>query len=524
MTQVIPRNDIQHVKTLLRTSDTGGIEDYLLKCRDLGLTVFHQLAQNDLGTTMVCLIEETKKTHCSIPGKTYDNYRVIGFPVISSAIYENKVQFKLSSAACTSDHSKMRRLGVTSLDAVKITTDHTNKSVVLDLKTVSSLDAVQCDSALDENSCGELVLHNKIADSDDWSSLRISHKHDAEVVETILDLIPDDQVSSFISQADKLGMTSLHWSAYTDSTTVLAPALERMSLVEQQETVQATDNRGWTMMHTAAYKDANSVMRTLQNKFGSEKEVKWKVLTCKTADGKTPLHIAVAERNIKAVITLLDFADDDCGNFLAETDNSGRTGLDYAAQGTLLEHCLRLAGGIKQISLLHSAAKNDDVKVVEFVIENTGDETLRDLCLKEDRNGVSVLQTAAAHNSVRVIESLTRQMSEDERLQCLPLIGRNGETALHMACRSTNPSAISALLKYVDYRKWDSLLKSSNGKGQSVEDLAQEWSGPGVQDIIKCKYTVHLYQLPIAFMMSESFLIVLSQYLSLCGFIVTTAS
>ena len=287
------------------------------------------------------------------------------------------------------------------------------------------------------------------------------------ILETILDLIPDDQVSSFISLADKLGMTSLHWSAYTDSTTVLAPALDRMSLVEQQETVQATDNRGWTMMHTAAYKDANLVMKTLQNKFGSEKEVKWKVLTCRTADGKTPLHIAVAERNIKAVITLLDFADDDCGSLLAETDNSGKTGLEYAAQGTLLEHCLRLAGGIKQISLLHSAAKNDDVKVVEFVIENTGDETLHNLCLKEDRNGISVLQTAAAHNSVRVIESLTRQMSEDERLQCLPLIGRNGETALHMACRSTNPSAISALLKYVDYRKWDSLLKSSNGHEDS---------------------------------------------------------
>ena len=340
---------------------------------------------------------------------------------------------------------------------------------------------------MDENSYGELVLHNTNTDSEDWSSLRISCTHDdTEVVETILDLIPDDQVSSFISQGNKLGVTSLHWSAYTDSTTVLAPALDRMSLVEQQETVQATDNRGWTMMHTAAYKDANSVIKTLQNKFGNEKEVKWKVLTCKTADGKTPLHIAVAERNIKAVITLLDFADDDCGSLLAETDNSGKTGLEYAAQGTLLEHCLRLAGGINQMSILHSAGKNDDVKTMELVVENIGDsESIRDICLREDRSGFSVLQTAAVHNSVRVIESLTRQMSEDERLQCLTTIGSNGETALHKACISSKPSAIGALLRFVDYTEWGGLLESRNREGRSLDDKAQEWSG--IQDIIKCE-------------------------------------
>ena len=208
-TQVILWDDIEHVVNLINVNNTYGIEDYLLKCRDLGLTVFHQYAMNEHGKTMVCLIEEIHKPTPKNLSKNYQNYRVLGFPVISSNIYRKKIQFKLSSATCRSHHPLDRRLGVASLDAVEVLPNSESKSLVIDFKTVSSLDAVQCDSALDENSYGELVLHNTNTDSEDWSSLRISRKHDdTEVVETFLDLIPDDQVSSFISQADKLGMTS----------------------------------------------------------------------------------------------------------------------------------------------------------------------------------------------------------------------------------------------------------------------------------------------------------------------------
>ena len=57
-TQVIPRDDIKHVENLININNTYGIEDCLLKCRDLGLTVFHQYAMNEHGKTLVCLIEE----------------------------------------------------------------------------------------------------------------------------------------------------------------------------------------------------------------------------------------------------------------------------------------------------------------------------------------------------------------------------------------------------------------------------------------------------------------------------------
>ena len=137
-TQVIPWDDIEHVVNLINVNNTYGIEDYLLKCRDLGLTVFHQYAMNEHGKTLVCLIEEIHKPTPKNLSKNYQNYRVLGFPLISSNTYRKRIQFKLSLAACGSHHPLNRRPGVASLDAVEVLPNSEGKSLLIDFKTVST--------------------------------------------------------------------------------------------------------------------------------------------------------------------------------------------------------------------------------------------------------------------------------------------------------------------------------------------------------------------------------------------------
>ena len=316
-----------------------------------------------------------------------------------------------------------------------------------------------------------------------WTSLHISTiSNNAEVVRYVLDKIADnEQRRMFIDQVDsQLGWTSLQWGAALDSVDSVEATMSRMSLDHQKELMTSS----WTLLHATAKTGAAKTMKSLMQKFQANKEERWKVLKCRTAQGQTALHIAVAEGNARVAIMLLDFAEERQSQLLDEKDSRGNKAEAYTNDYTTLAAILSPAEF--DYPTLHLAALRDDKYLLSWILETCSDDGAAQIGHK-NCDGQTVLHLASTVNSSNVIKQLSKELSADDFLTSAMEFSEDGQAAIHLAVVKNNPSSVHALLEAANDEGRQRLLSTKNQLGKTALELAEQNHGDECWNILQCK-------------------------------------
>jgi len=395
---------------MIEDNDVGELEQYLWSLRGKGFTIQdYPTYSGNTPALMVCFTLKVtpdlmlSRNNVTAPFMSQINH-VMGMPVIESKLFsiyqkDSIVNFTLmdESKARSDSSNTVERLEVSSLDEVSISqAENEVPEVGLPMDFLRQFPF----SLPTSNQGGKPltpIFLNKMRNLDaGWTSLQFSHvETSAEVVSFVMNMIPKEQRLGFIQEVDQLGWTSLHWAAYKDDSDAIDSAFSSLTLEEQatMANVRSKDKRGWTLLQSAAIKDSVSTMKTLMNKF--PRDVKWNILSCCTQkQGATALHIAVAERSVKAVILLLDAAEERRDDLLNLTDRNKKSAVDYTSEFSLLGKYLRLSStDINPGTAVYKAVVADDLMMVQFIYEHSMKPFAIDF-IKNNANGRNLIQEA----------------------------------------------------------------------------------------------------------------------------------
>ncbi|KAF6017546.1 hypothetical protein EB796_024151 [Bugula neritina] len=225
------------------------------------------------------------------------------------------------------------------------------------------------------------------------------------------------------------------------------------------------------------------------NKF--PRDVKWNILSCCTQkQGATALHIAVAERSVKAVILLLDAAEERRDDLLNLTDRNKKSAVDYTSEFSLLGKYLRLSStDINPGTAVYKAVVADDLMMVQFIYEHSMKPFAIDF-IKNNANGRNLIQEACKSNSLNVLKYFITLLTESERLKCLLEVSAEGDTAMHTCAVYNRPAALHLILKSVCRQNRLLLFPSKNQRGETVTDV-----GLPHQGVLDTLDLVYIYKL-----------------------------
>ncbi|KAF6034661.1 hypothetical protein EB796_007045 [Bugula neritina] len=286
---------------------------------------------------------------------------------------------------------------------------------------------------------------NERTENEGWTCLHISTiVNNANVISYILDKIQNEEERrQFIGEMDRLGWTSLQWGCMLDNTASVEETMNKLSLDDQVDLM----TRSWSLLHATAQGNAINTMKCLMDRFEDD-TTRWKIIKCATLEGKTALHIAIADGKAKAVIMLLDIAGKDSKKLLAIRDRSNRTAQSYTSgQFPLLEQYVESAVKFESPPL-HQAALDNDRLLAEWILVTHPDSYGTQIS-KRNQEGLTVLHSASHANSIEVIEEISKMMTEEEFVNHLLTRSDGGRTALHLAVVHNNPAAIHTILKRI---------------------------------------------------------------------------
>ena len=250
---------------------------------------------------------------------------------------------------------------------------------------------------------------------------------------------------------------------------------------------RTSDSRGWTLLHCAAAGgNSSKTIKTLMDKF--PKDEKWHYLLCQAADGKTALHIAVAEGDVKTVIILLDEAADDCTNLLDARDNNNCYPANYTTESSLLQQLLITVRTVNSSSL-HELAKKGDRHLVGLRLDNLCNTTPEAEINKKDEQGMTALHVAVKTISIEVLEVFFQSLSHEELMRCILKPTPDGDTALHLAAQSNCPMILWMLLNEIKREEREEFLYKTNDKAESVYCIGGQQNF--IDDLLMCKYNIH---------------------------------
>ena len=482
--QYIENDEIMRVKHLILKSDIDGLEKYLYGKQGQGMLINEwPISDGDDHEMMVCFTHRVKSA-LVLPDMTLkhlpiaEKKQVIGLPVIKSSVfslYNRKVCFTFPTKSSGMETTK---IAISSLSDFSLTHKDGQASIEIGYMHTSYASA---------EDGGNLVIVNG-GNDEGWTSLQMKTiENSSDVVSFVLDMIPEGDRQHFIEQVDSMGWTLLHWAAFKNHDKNLTAMMSQLSTTDQRRLASkpTDDNRGWTILHCAAIRNSCETLSALINKFPND--INWKSLVCQDKDGRTALHLAVAEQNVNAVIVLLDEAADQCKDFIDIGDAYNSTVKDYTSEYSLLGQLLRVSSRLNSSSL-HELAKIDDDKLVGFRLSNLRNTSLLEEICKRNNDGLTVMHVAAEEKSSKVLALFARMLSSEELLSCLTTQTDrcDGDTVLHLVARSNNPSSLHLLLNAVERQDRLSCIEICNDYGERAHEAGSEHSS--VVDTLNCEY------------------------------------
>lgn len=473
------------------------IEEYIQRRQGESLVLpnYAKEAGDSSGTVMVCLVESSTPSISPVTGQDLQAIfrpsanHILGLPVVSKNVFSvtcghsrfNFSHIDSETKLKVTDHG-YQRLTISSLDNFAFVRDERGNTTGVEAE-ISISDLLASKSSSHE----DIVLRNDSSQTEGWTSLHIRRvSSTAKMRSFVLNHIPEKEVRQFVQKTDDAGWSAMHWSAYIDDVETVESDMASLSFDEQVEMANTPtdDQRGWTVLHVAAVKDSMKTMVTLKNKF--PENIQWQMLKSRSTNhGMTPLHLAVAKGNARAVIMLLDVAADRSDELLDCTDNDGLTPRDYTSETSLTGRVLR-AGP----QFLHHAAETDDRALVDHVLTNLCDASAAEVINRQNAVGLTVLQVAAKCSSSQVIELLTQRLTYDELIDSLREYSGDGETALHIAARFSSPTALHQLLSNIDRRNRENFINCKNMQGESLLEVNLDCQL--IQDTLICKHLKNL--------------------------------
>lgn len=360
---------------------------------------------------------------------------------------------------------------------------NTQGYTVLHLTAVRDSTAVR--NLLENQSRVEAIaMINERTENEGWTCLHISTiVNNANVISYILDKIQNEEERrQFIGEMDRLGWTSLHWGCMLDNTASVEETMNKLSLDDQVDLM----TRSWSLLHATVQGNAINTMKCLMDRFEDD-TTRWKIIKCATLEGKTALHIAIADGKAKAVIMLLDIAGKDSKKLLAIRDRSNRTAQSYTSgQFPLLEQYVESAVKFESPPL-HQAALDNDRLLAEWILVTHPDSYGTQIS-KRNQDGLTVLHSASHANSIEVIEEISKMMTEEEFVNHLLTRSDGGRTALHLAVVHNNPAAIHTILKRIQNSvERKRVMDTVDEGGETALQVSKRLGYNTAEQILECK-------------------------------------
>eukprot|EP00794_Sanderia_malayensis_P017324 gene17324-19057_t len=260
-------------------------------------------------------------------------------------------------------------------------------------------------------------------DKEGRTPLHLSLSHDN--IKVMSKLLKDADIDC----VDGNGMTPLHFSV----------AYERLEhtkmLLHAKASPDCQDNDKKTVLHWAkSNKEMNIVQKLL------DYEPVMLILNTKDSDGRTALHLAVAEDNKRLVRLLTSKVD--CS--LSELDHMHRTPLHWAA---ILGHTSTAELLIERgsdplmpdqngVRPLHYAAQNNFGKTVNAMLQH---ENVKDVPDNDRRTALMWAAAKGAYDALAVLISHKQDILTSDKA---------GATALHMAAEGGHLACVTLLLQH----------------------------------------------------------------------------
>lgn len=212
-----------------------------------------------------------------------------------------------------------------------------------------------------------------------------------------------------VNQADKTGLTPLHFACFGDHEAVAQELLSSGACVNQ------TNENNITPLHAAAGKGhVRAILKLLE----------WKADITKVDNaGSTPLHIAAAHGHAEVVQKLLEHIKTNQSNFIT---------VDCVNQTT------------NSYTPLYLASCNGNIETVQALLSHGA-------CVDQtDNDGNSPLHNAAQLGHTHTAQELLVRGS------CVDRANKNGTTSLHTACWEGHEATVQKLLEWgADKNKTD---------------------------------------------------------------------
>ncbi|XP_015417246.1 PREDICTED: ankyrin repeat and SOCS box protein 15 [Myotis davidii] len=240
-------------------------------------------------------------------------------------------------------------------------------------------------------------------------------------------------------EASKTELYPERFVPLSDQNRKLVEAIKHGHILELQEYVKykyaldEADERGWFPLHEAVVQPIQQILEIVLD---ASYKTLWEF---KTADGETPLTLAVKAGLVENVRTLLEK-----GVWPNTKNDKGETPLLIAVRGgscdmvsALLKQDSSLdQPGVKRWSAMHEAAKQGRKDLVALLLRHGGSVHLR------DGFGVTPLGVAAEYGHCDVLEHLIHKGGD------VFALADDGASVLFEAAGGGNPDCISLLLEY----------------------------------------------------------------------------
>ncbi|XP_069104161.1 uncharacterized protein [Argopecten irradians] len=251
------------------------------------------------------------------------------------------------------------------------------------------------------------------------------------------------------------GSTVLHKAAFCGNLELVEFILEVVPAI-----IQKSDSSNWTAIHSASAGGSVNIFTTLIGIGLSPRKV--------SSGGSTVLHIAAYNGRFN----LVEFIIDHIQEIIHLIDDSGKSGLHYAAAGGNVKVFNELvhAGLSPQATTkdgstaLHIAAANRRVELVQYIIDNNPI-----LIPQEDSSGWNAIHAAAAVGCIEVISLLIESgMSPGTPTKI-------GRTILHVAAYKSQILLVRHIVK-----KYKDIIHSTDNTGNTAMHSAAAGGNVGV--------------------------------------------
>ena len=204
-----------------------------------------------------------------------------------------------------------------------------------------------------------------------------------------------------VNNQNEAGITALHAACDRGIT-----AMVKELLIHEKIEINKRDHNKNTPLHAAC--------------IGGEKDIVFQLIKngadigAKNNEEMTPLHVAVAERKLEIVKTIINMRAEDREELLQQSEKGGHTPFLLAVKSEaediikfLLESGAPVADQNENgANAFHLAAALNKISILQMVFDTPNGEDLVD---EEDWNDRTPLHYAAKHNQVKAIEFLVKK-------------------------------------------------------------------------------------------------------------------